>query len=219
MRNIEALREERRFLKEELKDLTRKIEDMLKDDIIEDVNISLGYNNSLYIEIKPKSAWSRVITLYLTNKGFEFKTSSGGWNDEQQALYEMNYITSKLIEFIEKNNYKEMVKHLYAIDLKINKLNIEINKLEKEKIKKELTKDLIKIDEDLVIKILDYVRNIGDVRVHQVFGSRLDSCLIEYIGNYYKLCKERSSKKYIKDILVRDFYITEIELKLLEKVS
>ena len=191
---VNELKKERKLLLEEMKDIKSSIKKDLEDDILSKVNVCFNsWDKTITISIQPISAWTNVLTLEIGQSSNIFKTLSWGWTIEKNALKEINYVTNKLIKYLEEHNLNEKIK--------------ELDKLENEIIKEESTKNLIKIDDNLVEDLLIYVKNTSEVKVYHMFVKKLEKCLVEHTGHYYKLCKKRNSKEDIKDILVRDFYV------------
>ena len=152
MKRIEILKTKEKIALEKLEKIENKIKNIknqiakvVKIDAIKELKISevlmFGSDNKILLEITPKSAWTNVLSIEFSNDNkIILKTSSGGWDIEENAFDEtreiLNHIndsknkifelTNKIYKLIEE---KENIKYNILIDLKE-----EIKKLEREEI-------------------------------------------------------------------------------------
>jgi len=151
MKTIEILKNEHKLLRKRELELEKEIKNIVMINDIEKVSAYNGFNK-VYIEIQPKSAWTNVISLHIYKDRFEFKTSSGGWNDNQKALFEFAKISNHLIEKIDE--ITKLSAELINIDKRKNKVEFEIENLERKLKEEKFLKEHKKVDFKEIEKII-----------------------------------------------------------------
>jgi hypothetical protein len=107
-------------------ELEEKIKNLLNIDDIKDVEITEGFK-SIFIRITPKSAWHDALEVKVNqDRTFSFRTSSGGWEDEQQALFEIASISNYLVTIIDE--LKKISLDLLALYKEIKKDMLNLRK-------------------------------------------------------------------------------------------
>jgi hypothetical protein len=203
-KELETLIKEKENLLNKIQNIETSIRKILDIDSIKKIEFLDGYGY-VGIDITPKSAWTDVLHLIIYKNGdLKFDTSSGGWDNPENTLFEINDITNILVK-----NFKTIKRYLFKLfDLyrSLNELLYKISEVEEEVKKQETLKDYKKVDFAELKKAL---KEKGNVKVYAYFN-KLEKIEIEYNKNFGYYINNR--KVRLKDIQNMELYIHKDEV-------
>ena len=203
-KELETLIKEKENLLNKIQNIETSIRKILDIDSIKKIEFLDGYGY-VGIDITPKSAWTDVLHLIIYKNGdLKFDTSSGGWDNPENTLFEINDITNILVK-----NFKTIKRYLFKLfDLyrSLNELLYKISEVEEEVKKQETLKDYKKVDFQSLKKAL---KEKGNVKVYAYFN-KLEKIEIEYNKNFGYYINNR--KVRLKDIQNMELYIHKDEV-------
>lgn len=194
----------------ELTEEKNQIIENIKNDLIDSVIVEVGVSCYVWgkpeisIGIQPRSAWTDVITLRIMDDKEILETSSGGWDKPENALVEVNYITSKLIEFTQKFD-RSLIDKLAQIEKRIYELLGEREKFEYIMKKENATKGYKQIN---IEDYLDSIKN-GKALICYRFNNHMILERVEHYNNRFRLNGSAISKKDLINYFKYNCYIKE----------
>ena len=203
-KELETLIKEKENLLNKIQNIETSIRKILDIDSIKKIEFLDGYGY-VGIDITPKSAWTDVLHLIIYKNGdLRFDTSSGGWDNPENTLFEINDITNILVKNFE--TIKKYLFELFNLYRSLNELLYKISEVEEEVKKQETLKDYKKVDFQNLKKAL---KEKGNVKVYAYFN-KLEKIEIEYDKNFGYYIDIR--KATLKDIQNMELYIHKDEV-------
>ena len=203
-KELETLIKEKENLLNKIQNIETSIRKILDIDSIKKIEFLDGYGY-VGIDITPKSAWTDVLHLIIYKNGdLRFDTSSGGWDNPENTLFEINDITNILVKNFE--TIKKYLFELFNLYRSLNELLYKISEVEEEVKKQETLKDYKKVDFQNLKKAL---KEKGNVKVYAYFN-KLEKIEIEYNKNFGYYINNR--KVRLKDIQNMELYIHKDEV-------
>jgi hypothetical protein len=208
---LERKQNEINELYKEKANIFNQIHNELADDVIVDIKVDamIWGTPRINIEIQPKSAWSYVMRMeiYKDKEKDVFSTSAGGWDIPNNALFEVNYVTNKLIKFIETFD-RSLIDKIEEIESKIRYERAEYEKLmSKYKLQKEIEENNYqKIN---IEKYLEDIKNGKILECYRFSGSKMDREFVRHYGNRFRLNNQAISKKDLINYFKDNCYIKE----------
>jgi len=211
LRNLELKiknlkKEINKTLKKE-EEIFHQIQTELKDEIIVDTKVyaMIFGQPRIIIEIKPKSAWSFVISLDIYKRTEEFRTSAGGWDDHKNALFEVNYITTKLIKFL-KTFDRNIIDKIVELEERVRKLQMKCEQM----IQTYNLEKTIQEHNYKKINIEDYFNSIKNGKILECYsfnGQQMKKEKIWFHKNRFRLNNYIISKKALLNYFNNNCYI------------